>query len=211
MGDQLTIAIAQNSISGDLEQNGRNIRNMMTDASRAGARLVHFPEGALSGNVKSEISNWTSFDWEALNRELQKTVTHAQRLGIWVVLGCPHDLQLPNRPYNSLYVISDQGKIVGRYDKCFCSHTEISDWYSVGSAPLVFDLDGFRLGCALCIEIHFSELFTEYESLDADTVLFSAYSFDPMFWTEAQVMPPRPTFGSVSACQPNVGTICRAD
>lgn len=186
MSGTLTIAIAQSFIAHDVRQNGTHVRDLMTEASSSGARLIQFPEGALSGYVKSQVVSWNSVDWELIADELQHTMTHAKELGLWVVLGCNHHLESPNRPYNSLYIISDEGKIITRYDKRLCSNTEINDWYSSGCEPQVFDLDGFRFGCALCIEIQFPDIFGEYERLDADCVLFSAYSSDAMFWIQAQ-------------------------
>lgn len=50
----------------------------------------------------------------------------------------------------------------------------------------MFEVDGSRLGCALCIEIHFPKLFLEYGKLGVDGVLYSAYAEDPIFAVEAQ-------------------------
>ena len=50
----------------------------------------------------------------------------------------------------------------------------------------MFEVDGWRFGCALCIEVHFPELFQQYAELDVDCVLFSAYADDPMFGIQAQ-------------------------
>jgi predicted amidohydrolase len=59
----------------------------------------------------------------------------------------------PNRPHNSLYVVSDQGAVVERYDKRFLSHTEVRFLYTPGTRPVVFEVDGFRFGTVLCIEV----------------------------------------------------------
>jgi hypothetical protein len=47
-------------------------------------------------------------------------------------------------------------------------------------------VDGWRFGCALCIEIQFPEVFLEYGARDIDCVLFSAYADEPMFGIQAQ-------------------------
>jgi predicted amidohydrolase len=158
----------------------------MAEARTAGARLVHFPEGALSGYVKTEIKDWAAVDWSELRDETEATAACAADLGIWVVFGSNHPQENPAWPNNSLHVISDKGSLVGRYDKRLISHAEATSWYAPGTAPFVFEVDGYRFGCALCIEIHFPEIFTEYERLGVDCVLFSAYSDDPMFAIEAQ-------------------------
>lgn len=190
----LTIATAQSHISRDARQNGAHLRTLMHDAARAGARLVHMPEAALSGYVVEQIGSWADVDWAVLHEELAATADLARRLGLWVVLGCNHRLAAPALPaghgagsqpdgevpwpQNSLYVISDQGVVAGRYSKRKLSNTELTWWYTPGSDPLVFEVDGLRLGCALCIEVVFPPLFAEYERLQADCVLLSMYSAD---------------------------------
>jgi len=182
----LWIATAQSLITADVAANGRHIRQLMAEARAAGARLVHFPEGALSGNAKAQLSHWAAVDWSGLRQELGAICAAARELDIWVVLGCSHQLTPPNRPHNSLYVISATGDLTTRYDKRLCSHTEISDWYSAGSEPVVFDVDGVRFGCALCIEVQFPELFAQNAALGVECMLLSAYARDPIFAVLAQ-------------------------
>ncbi len=184
--DQLTIAIAQSWIAPGVLQNGEHIRELMAQAKNDGARLIHFPEGALSGYVKAQIQGWDRVNWDQVRAELLNIMEAAKQLALWTVVGCNHRLKEPHRPHNSLFVISDTGQLITRYDKRFCSHSEITDWYSPGRHPRLFEVDGFKLGCALCIEIQFPEIFSEYERLGVDGVLFSAYSNDVMFWTQAQ-------------------------
>src|SRR5207253_6081540 len=51
----------------------------------------------------------------------------------------------------------DAGAIVTRYDKRLLSRTEAAYMYTPGTAPTVFDVDGYRFGTALCIEIQYPE------------------------------------------------------
>lgn len=177
----LPIAAVHFHPSPDIRTNGQHIRDLMRQASAAGARLVQFAEGAMSGYVKAQITDWAQVDWAILRDELEQTATLAGSLGVWAVVGSAHPLTSPNRPHNSLYVISDAGELVGRYDKRYCSHTEITDWFTPGDSPFVFDVDGYRFGCAICIEVQFPEVFAEYERLDVDCVLFSSYGDNEMF------------------------------
>lgn len=182
----LRIATAQSLITANVAANGQHIRDLMVETKAAGARLVHFPEGALSGYVKAQVRNWEAVDWRLIQAELEAICALARDLDLWVVLGCNHRLTAPNRPHNSLYVISATGDIVTRYDKRFCSHTEIADWYSPGTETVVFEIDGVRFGCALCIEIQFPELFAENARLGVECIVLSAYAEDPMFAVLAQ-------------------------
>ncbi|GAA2144294.1 carbon-nitrogen hydrolase family protein [Nocardioides koreensis] len=177
----LRIAVAQPAMSADARENGPTVRRMMRDAADEGARLVHFPEGMLSGYAVEQIEDWAEVDWAAVRAELGQVAALAEELSLWVVLGSAHPLTPPNRPHNSLYVITDTGVLIDRYDKRICSHTEITRFYSPGFEPVVFEVDGFRFGCAICIEVNFPELFSEYERLGVDCLLFSAYPVDAVF------------------------------
>ncbi len=44
---------------------------------------------------------------------------------------------------------------------------------------MTFDVDGVRFGCALGMETHYPEIFTEYERLEVDCVLFSTTGDTP--------------------------------
>lgn len=187
--DCLRIAIAQTQVGFDPRQNGGLIRTKMREAADAGARLIQFTEGAMSGypsgQGKQALAEWR-VDWPALRDELEKTAALASDLRLWTVVGSNHPLTPPHRPHNSLYVISDRGELVGRYDKRLLSFTEITDWYVPGSRSFTFEVDGFRFGCILCIEIQFPELFVAYVRENVDAVLLSTFSRDPMFAVQAQ-------------------------
>lgn len=182
----ITIATAQAKISADVRANGQEIRGLMRQARSGGASLAHFPEGAISGYTKSQIKDWGQVDWGVLDDELHRTAALAGALGLWVVFGCNHRLTPPHRPHNSLYVVSDRGELVTRYDKRFLSHTEVTRFYTPGRDPCVFEAGGWRFGCALCIEIQFDEVFRDYADRGVDCVLFSSYSEDAMFGVQAQ-------------------------
>ena len=158
----------------------------MRKAAGGRARLVQFPEGMLSGYAKEQIGDWSQVDWDVVRDELEQIMALAAELKLWVVLGSAHPLTPPHRPHNSLYVISDAGELVDRYDKRFLSNTEINHFYSPGFDPVVFDVDGYRFGCVICVEINFPHLFTQYERLGVECVLLSAYPVDSIFEVKAR-------------------------
>jgi predicted amidohydrolase len=180
------LATASSFVSPSVRVNSAHIREMMGQARAAGARMIHFPEGALSGYVKSEVLSWQDVDWASVRTEIGLIAEEAKALGLWVIFGCNHQLTTPNLPHNSLYIISDMGELVDRYDKRLCSHAEINGWYSPGTSATVIEVDGYRFGLALCIEVQFPEVFMEYSRLGADAVLLSAYARDPIFHVLAQ-------------------------
>jgi predicted amidohydrolase len=144
----------------------------MRDASRAGARLVHFPEGATCSPHKKIMSadgpdtagpaDWSCFRWDVLGEELAATARLAGELRLRTVLGSVHRLTPPHRPHNSLYVIGDRGRIATRYDERMLSSTKVTYLYAPGSAPVTFEVDGVSFGAALGTEAAFPEIFGDY-------------------------------------------------
>lgn len=185
----LRVAVAQTSHCNDprdiaqLHKSGEEIRSLMRDARKADARLIHFPEGAtcapnkriMSQTGPAEIgpSDWNRVAWSAFREEADAIRSLARQLGLWTVFGSVHQLTAPYRPHNSLYVISDRGELITRYDERMLSNTKVSYMYSPGKDPVTFDVDGVRFGCALGMETHYAEIFAEYERLNVDCVLFS--------------------------------------
>jgi predicted amidohydrolase len=166
-----------------LRRSGRDVRELMRQARRAGARIIHFPEGttcsphkrimSVTGPAEVGPADWDRADWQVLRAELAAIARLAAGLRLWTVLGSVHPLTPPHRPHNSMYVISDAGELVTRYDERLLSNTKLSFMYTPGSVPVTFEVDGLRFGCAMGIEVQFPEVFAEYERLDVDGVLFS--------------------------------------
>lgn len=204
---RLRLAVAQTVLredprrSTELRASGNDLRRLMREAHEAGAALVHFPEGAtcsphkrimsVDGPDKVGPADWTRFEWDVLRQELTAIAELARELELWTVVGSVHRLTPPHRPHNSVYVISDRGEIVTRYDERMLSNTKVTHMYTPGSAPVTFDVGGLRFGLLLGMEVHFPELFIEYEQLDVDCVLFSTAGpgrqpDDGLFAIEAQ-------------------------
>jgi predicted amidohydrolase len=184
----LRIAVAQSTVREDptdaalLRASGTEVRDLMRQAAAAGARLVHFCEGAIcfpSKRVMSSLgpdeigpSDWTRADWSVLQNELDQITRLAQQLGIWTVIPSVHQLS-EGRPRNSMYVVSDQGRLVARYDERALSTTKVTWMYSPGTEAVTFEVDGYRFGLALGLDVLFPELSTEYDRLGADVILAS--------------------------------------
>ncbi len=95
-----------------------------------------------------------------MREELSVTSQLARELKLWTVFGSVHQLTPPHCPHNSLYVVSDHGELVTRYDERMLSNTKISFMYAPGKIPVTFEVDGVRFGCALGMETHYPEIFT---------------------------------------------------
>ena len=182
----MKIACAQVRIGTEVDKNCCNMLKLIKAAAGQNARLVHFPEGALSGYIKTQIKDWRNVNWEELDAQIEKICEAAKIYRVWVVFGCNFRLPYPYRPHNSLFVVSDHGKIVHRYDKRNLSGSELKTWFTPGRSPVLFEVDGFKIGLATCIEINFPELFIDYMMQNSDCILCSSYSETENFKLLAQ-------------------------
>lgn len=90
------LATTQPQGTADSRQNGATTRALMRQATTADARLVHFPEGFLSGYAKEQIADWDDVNWAAVSEELGAVAALAAELRMWVVLGSAHPLSPPH-------------------------------------------------------------------------------------------------------------------
>ncbi|MCA1492935.1 carbon-nitrogen hydrolase family protein [Ensifer sp. NBAIM29] len=183
-GASLKVTTAQIPVSPEISVNATAVRKAIKDAADQGARLINFCEGALSGYGKAQIispERWQDFDWDRQEAELRSIAETCRHLRLFAVIGGAHRLSKAYPPHNSLYVFSDKGHLLTRYDKRYLSHGELGGWYTPGTTPITFEVDGYRFGCAICIECQFAEIFAEYERLGADAVLFSSYGIPTHF------------------------------
>src|SRR3954447_16807346 len=59
----LAMATCQPTASSDPRANGAEVRRMMRVSAAAGVRLVHFPEGFLSGYAVANVAAREDVDW----------------------------------------------------------------------------------------------------------------------------------------------------
>ncbi len=154
----LKIATCQFAVSDSVKRNAKRICDYLRTAKKAKADIVHFSECALSGYVGTDFPNFAGYDWELLREEIQKIMSLAAKLKLWVVLGSTHRLTEPNKPHNSLYLINDEGKIVDRYDKRFCTPGDLRRM-TPGSRFVNFTVKGVKCSLLICFDLRFPELY----------------------------------------------------
>ena len=172
---QLCVATCQFSVSGDIAANAEWIRSQMREAKQRGADIAHFSEVALSGYAGVDHMNLDHFDWDAQHIEMESILSLARSLRMWVVLGAGHRLTGAHKPHNSLYVINDDGVIIDRYDKRFCTGGDLRH-YSPGDHFVTFEVNDVRCGLLICYDIRFPELYRQYHKLGARLLFHSFYN-----------------------------------
>lgn len=172
---KIRIASCQFPVSANIKDNFRYIEGQMIEASLKKADVVHFPECALSGYPGSDFQNFDNFNWDELHRLTDSVLLLADKLNIWVMLGSLHKLSGTNKPHNSLYVITPDGKIADRYDKRFCTSTDLK-FSSPGDHFVSISINGVNCGLLICYDIRFPELYREYRKLGCDVIFQSFYN-----------------------------------
>ncbi|MHC4174656.1 MAG: carbon-nitrogen hydrolase family protein [Planctomycetota bacterium] len=171
----LKIATCQFAVSRSIKRNSRIICEFLRKAKKARADVVHFSECALSGYVGTDFPNFAGYDWHLLKEETQKILTLAAKLRLWVVLGSTHKLTEPNKPYNSLYLISPAGKIVDRYDKRFCTPGDLRR-LTPGNRFAYFTINGVKCSLLICFDLRFPEIYRQLYKQKVNCIFQSFYN-----------------------------------
>lgn len=171
----IKVATCQFAVGANVHRNGSQVVRQIGQAKRRGADVVHFPEAALSGYAGTDFENWDGFDWDALVEETVRIQQAAREKKVWVILGTAHRLTGRNKPHNSQYVIDPRGRIVDRYDKCFCTSGDLRH-YSCGDHLTTFTVNGVKCGLLICYDVRFPELYREYKKLKVQVMFQSFYN-----------------------------------
>ncbi len=171
----LKIATCQFAVGRDIKRNSQKIQRFLRRAKKLNADIVHFPECVLSGYVGTDFPSFDGFDWELLRDETKKVMSLANKLRIWVVLGSTHPLTPPNKPHNSLYLISPDGKITDRYDKRFCTSGDLRR-LTPGNRFVYFTVNGVKCSLLICFDLRFPELYRELYKQSVNCVFQSFYN-----------------------------------
>ena len=174
MKPELRIGTCQFPVSGDIELNLRYIRRYIKKAASNGAAVIHFPECALSGYGSPVLP---VLDWGTLAIGVRKVQSLAKTHGIQVLLGSYHRESDAGTPFNSVYVISDNGDIVGRYDKRNLYGKEKRlGLCQPGTHMETFVLNGMTCGILICYDSCFPDLFCELRDQGVKLLFHSFYN-----------------------------------
>jgi predicted amidohydrolase len=168
-------ATCQFPVSEFVEQNSKYIQKLLRKAKKLDADIVHFSECALSGYGGVDFESLEGYDWPLLVKETKKIMALAAELQLWVVLGSAHKLTPPNKPHNCLYLINPQGQIADRYDKRFCTESDLN-YYTPGNRFVTFELNGVKCALLICFDLRFPELYRELIKLNVQCIFQSFYN-----------------------------------
>ena len=172
---KLRIATCQFSVGANIRRNAKQIKKQIGQAKKMRVDVVHFSETALSGYAGTDYKTWDGFDWDMLIEETEAICDLAKQKKVWVILGSAHRLTGKHKPHNSLYAINLDGKIVDRYDKCFCTGGDLK-YYSPGDHLVTLDIKGVKCGLLICYDVRFPELYRAYHKKGVECIFDSFYN-----------------------------------
>ena len=142
------------------------------EGGKLGLDLLVFPEtyfcgypywrGSVTVRESTELAARmiaSAIRWDG--EEAKRIAEAAGRANVNCVVGCSELSEQPGSRtiYNSLIVVSRDGKILGRHRKLMPTHTERAYWGMGDASDIrVFDLDIGRVGTSICYEHHMTLL-----------------------------------------------------
>lgn len=172
---KIKVATCQFAVEGSVRRNSSIIRSYIEKAKKLGADVVHFPESALSGYGGVDVPNFVDYDWDLLKVETGRIQSVAAKRRIWIVLGSAHRIKGTDKPHQSLYLISSEGKIVGRYDKRFCIKAELKR-YTPGERFVYFTINAIKCSLLICFDIRFPEIYRQLYKKGVKCIFQSFYN-----------------------------------
>ena len=165
---RITIATCQFPVDADIRRNQRYVLHQMRIAKSRGAHVAHFAECALSGYAGTDFASYEEFDWNLLRECTLEVLALARQLRLWIILGSTHRLTGRHKPHNSLYVVTNRGELLDRYDKMFCAgdgsgkNLDLAH-YSPGNHFSVFSIADVQCGALICHDYRYPELYRQYK------------------------------------------------
>lgn len=155
---QLRFALAQiDTCVGDLNSNADLILKYARNAARGGARVVVFPEMTLTGYPIEDLAFRATFRRAAWDKadEMAGQLKQEGLGDLYVVAGTVGTAPGSDKPRNRMVVFHD-GVVWAGYDKHFLPNYGVFDEFRIfssGERSLVLDIDGVRVGVAICEDI----------------------------------------------------------
>jgi predicted amidohydrolase len=156
---------------GDRRFNLDRIRAGLVEAARQGARLVIFPECALTGYCfESKEEAWPHAE-TLPGPATEELGGDCRRLGVWAVFGLLERGEKTEDLFNACALIGPGGS-VATYRKIHIPFLGVDRFTTPGDRPFaVHDLGGLRIGITICYDGSFPESARVLTLLGADLVV----------------------------------------
>ncbi len=173
---ELDVAICQMTSVDDVAVNVQQILNLLSTLEGPTPDLVCFPENSLYFRIK-EGSTIPALDLD--DERLRPLMTWAKTRGASLHLGSIPRFGGSGKLFNSSVLIGPDGVARDVYRKIHLFDVDVaghhpvreSDVFAPGAEPSVIDIKGWKIGCTICYDLRFSELFAVYARAGVDAIL----------------------------------------
>lgn len=154
-------------------KNRKSILSAAKMAVSRGADWIITPETALQGyffydNDKNMESPFFS------EKQLSGYKLFAKRNRADVFLSAAEYDERDGKGYNSCFVISREGKLMGKHRKMFSHQTGFEQWLSLGGETHVFKIGSLHVGVLICADSYYEQPCLEIKKKKANMVLVTA-------------------------------------
>ena len=159
------------------ERNAVDLERMVRDAAGQGATYIQTPEmtGALIRDKDARAASFTSEDKDVVVATAHKL---ASELGVFLHIGSTAILRADGKLANRALLFGPDGATLATYDKIHMFDVDLDNgesWresaaYEPGTEAVVTEIDGARLGFAVCYDLRFPQLFRAEALAGADVL-----------------------------------------
>lgn len=179
MKSELIVAVVQMTSIDDVDANLMQMEALLEKAFQSSQpRFVCFPENCLYLRlVEGEKIPGFTLSHAAFARLSEL----AQQYKTYLHLGSV-PLYIEGHLYNSSVLITPEGDIQPTYQKLHLFDIQLenqnpfreSDVFRHGQSPNILEIDGWKIGEAICYDVRFAELFSQYARKEVDLILLPA-------------------------------------
>ena len=167
---KIKVATCQFAIVNNLQANKKKIIKITEQATKKKARLILFPECALTNYMSDGYEPTKAYSHKEIESALLEISSVAKANKIYVAVGtCLYN---PKKKlwFNALVIINDNGKRQAVYNKMALTRID-KKYFEQGQTLPTFIIDGVRFGCQICFDVRFSENYRKLFKKDVHVVL----------------------------------------
>jgi predicted amidohydrolase len=167
------------------------IRRGLRDAAARGARLIVFPECALTGYAFKSLAEARPLAEPLPGPASLAVAEDCRALGVWAIFGLLERDEPTGNVFNACALVGPQG-VAGGYRKVHLPYLGVDRFVTPGDRPFaVHDLGGLRVGINICYDGSFPEAARVLALLGADLVVLPTNWPPPALKTAQYMVPAR--------------------
>ena len=177
---QIVVGLVQTNSQDNMQTTLDEVLAGIDRAARMGAQFVSLPETwSYLGESEGEQAAAATIPGDLTEALAEKARQHS----VWLHAGSVLErVDGQERLFNTTLVFDPRGEIVARYRKIHLFDVDIegqpsfreSDTIAPGDEVVTFDMDGTKVGLAICYDLRFPELFRKLALAGADIIMLPA-------------------------------------